>query len=323
MPPLGPGLKRVDSFPAHLPSTTPPSAEAKPERPSITRPVPDTEPPTDLQPYAPGKREAAAIKERFVRALDVSYMEEGLWRRVESTPDYFDFLLSVHPNYMSYTPAQRIAAIENMAFKHPALLAEIALVRNGYNTVPNYPTASRTMHPEEQKFLAKAFQRINEDVQQKPFHIHGESAVVGNQDGEITYFGHNPAGAISAPSQEGDKFHLHTHPPYGEPFTSSASEADHLVSAQLYLHHDNQASAYVTNGKDVLQIDPTSLHLIKLNPDPKMEEQLGKFPTAFKVPTPQEPPKPFSNHEAPAAFKGNWEPPAGWKPPERFWNPPK
>jgi hypothetical protein len=322
--PEGPALKRADSLPSRLPSNSAQRTEAELDRTPITRPIPDTEPPTDIRPYAPdGTRQAAEIKERFVKALDMSYMEEGLWEKVETTPHYFDFLKSAHPNYMSYTPEQRVAAIENMAFSHPMLSAEMAHVRNVHNTVPNSPTASRTMRPDEQKFLTVAFQRIQEDVRNKPFHIHGESAVIANRDGEITYFGHNPAGAMATPIREGDTYHLHTHPPFAEPFTSSASEMDHLVSAQLYLGFDNKTNTYVTNGKDVLQIAPDSLHLVKLNPDPKVEEQLGKFPEAFKVPDPQLPPRPFSNHEAPAAFKEGWQPPAGWKPPERFWAPPK
>jgi hypothetical protein len=75
---------------------------------------------------------------------------------------------------------------------------------------------------------------------------------------------------------------------------------------------------YVTNGKDVLHIPPTNMGLVRLHPDPKMEETLGKFPVAFTVPKPQEPPYPFANHEAPAAFRKDWEPPAGWAPPEDY-----
>ena len=79
------------------------------------------------------------------------------------------------------------------------------------------------------------------------------------------------------------------------------------MAAHMYRLHDNKMGAYVTNGKDVLHIQPDSLELVKLIPDPKVERKLGKFPEAFKLPTPQRPPYPFPNHEAPAAFR-NWDP---------------
>lgn len=78
-----------------------------------------------------------------------------------------------------------------------------------------------------------------------------------------------------------------------------------MAAANLYLLHNNKMESYVTNGKDVLRISPTSLELTKLIPDPIWEERLGKFPVAYQVPDPQQPPYPFSNHEAPAAFRSS------------------
>ena len=90
------------------------------------------------------------------------------------------------------------------------------------------------------------------------------------------------------------------------------------VIALLIMDFNNRMTEYLTNGKDVLHIHPASLELVKLLPDPRVEKILGKFPEAFRLPTPQQPPHPFSNHEAPAAFKKDWAPPAGWRPPEDY-----
>jgi hypothetical protein len=146
-------------------------------------------------------------------------------------------------------------------------------------------------------------QLIQEDVEKKPFHIHGESGAVGNKNGEIVFFNHNSKGTVDLTIREGDQYALHSHPPFSEPFTSSASETDHKGAAKSYLAFHNNLNEYVTNGKDVLHIPPASLKLVKLKPDPKVEETLGKFPEAFRVPDPQRPPYPFANHEAPGVLK--------------------
>jgi hypothetical protein len=161
-------------------------------------------------------------------------------------------------------------------------------------------------------------QLIKEDVEKKPFHIHGESGVVGDTQGKVVEFLHEPKSSVSVSSDAGDKYVLHNHRPFAEPFSSSASEPDHQAAAESYLEFGNKAKEYLTNGKDVLQIHPASMELIRLHPDPELEETLGKFPEAFKVPPPRDPPKPFANHEAPATFKDNWRPPAGWAPPENY-----
>jgi hypothetical protein len=51
-----------------------------------------------------------------------------------------------------------------------------------------------------------------------------------------------------------------------------------------------------------MHIRPDSTELVRLLPNPNPEAELGEFPVAFTLPEPQQPPRPFSNHEAPAAF---------------------
>jgi hypothetical protein len=179
-------------------------------------------------------------------------------------------------------------------------VAGLAQSRNEVSRLPNGPTAARKMAPDEQRFLTDAFRRIQEDIREKPFHIHGETGVVGNKEGGITYFGYNPGGTVSTPTRKGDRYHLHTHPPFMEPLTSSASGTDHKEAAMMYTIFDNKTTAYVTNGRDVLHIQPNSTELVKLIPDPEVERNLGKFPVAFTLPKAQEPPYPFANHEAPS-----------------------
>lgn len=137
--------------------------------------------------------EAADLKCRFVKALDMRYMEEDVWEKITTNPEYKEILHSVHPKYDSYSMEQKVAACDNMAFSHPRLRAEMAAERNDYNTVPNYPTASRTMNPDEQKFLTDTFKWIHHDIQRKPFHMHGESAVIGNEKGEVIHLDHSPS----------------------------------------------------------------------------------------------------------------------------------
>jgi hypothetical protein len=84
------------------------------------------------------------------------------------------------------------------------------------------------------------------------------------------------------------------------------------------LFADNKANEYVTNGKDVMHIHPASMELVKLIPLPRVEERMGKFPEAFRLPEPQQPSRPFANHEAPAAVRKDWQPPAGWNPPADY-----
>jgi hypothetical protein len=85
-------------------------------------------------------------------------------------------------------------------------------------------------------------------VEKKQFHLHGESGVVGDANGDITWFGHSPGQAISIPSGIYDKYTLHTHPPFSEPFTSSASEPDHRLAASAYYEDNRKMNHYVTFG---------------------------------------------------------------------------
>ncbi|HLP42111.1 MAG TPA: hypothetical protein VK465_11430 [Fibrobacteria bacterium] len=240
------------------------------------------------------------------------------WRIVEQDPNYANFLRQIHPKYEKYTDDRKYVALNNLAGSHPRLVAEIAQNSNSMRAVSTYPTSSQWMDPVEQKFLSKAMQRIQQDIEAKPFHRHGESGVTGNKKGEITWFGHKPGGSIGILTNKGTKYILHNHPPYDEPFCSSASGQDHLLASKVFLDHNSEAKCYLTNGKDVFFIPPDSTELIKLIPRPAMERFLGKFPVAFTLPKPQQPSGPFANNEAPATFKAGWEPPAGWKPPEDY-----
>jgi hypothetical protein len=140
---------------------------------------------------------------------------------------------------------------------------------------------------------------VSKDVQNREFHIHGESAIVGNEKGELTHFHHEPKGSVEIPLRPSDKYNLHTHPPFGGAATSTASWADHIIAAKAYFVDNNEILTYVTNGKDVLHIQPDSTELVKLNPNPDMVEKHGEFPVGFTVPKPAPRPYPFTNHEAP------------------------
>jgi hypothetical protein len=289
-------------------------------RKPIARPSPDAKPPKDFR-EAGGRRKGAEAKQEYMEMLaDEPVVPGGLRARVEGSPYYMDFLKSIHPKIEFYKRKKQLEAYNRLAYAHPRLRAELAKVRNELYAIPNYPTSSRVMKPEEQKFLAAAMQRIHEDVEEKPFHMHGELGAVGTKSGEITEFEHNPGGTVALEVGEGDKYALHSHPPFVEPFVFSASEPDHMVATGSYLESGNKAKEYITNGKDVLQIQPDSLELVKLVPDPEVEKVSGEFPEAFRLPDPRHPPRPFSNHEAPAAFRKGWLPPAGWK---RPWDYPR
>jgi hypothetical protein len=326
-PPLASRAKRAKTLPAHLPSNPAPRAEAKPERKPITRAQPDAHPPENFSgpPVRVPKLFGVPLRtEPEVKQANEERIMEGAARKAHALrditdskgyvvdlreyPEYRDVVLAYHPRFAEYSPEKQANAIK-MLINNPRYLAEMAQSRNEVSRLPNGPTATRKMEPEEQKFLTNGIRRIQEDIREKPFHIHGESAVIGNKEGEVTSFGHNPAGLITTDVQSGDKDHLHTHPPFQEPFTSSASSDDQKAAAIIYRAFDNKMSAYVTNGRDVLHIQPDSTELVRLIPDPDAEKELGKFPLAFRLPTPQPLPHPFTNHESPAAFKP-WVPPA-------------
>ena len=302
----GPALKRADSFPARLPSDSPQRTEVKPVRHPITRPTPDTKPPVNFQTNG-DIFEGSLRKNAALNTGTGGYAHyESLIRR---DPEFREIIYSRHPDIDLQSEERKIQALENLV-NHPRFRAEFAKARNEAGAIPNSATASRTMRPDEQKFLTLAFRRIEKDIQKHPFHIHGEISITGNKDGEPIWMKHFPGCAAKAWITPGDKYNLHSHPPLMEPLTSSASESDHQAAAIMYRYKNNQMGAYVMNGKDVLHIQPDSTELVKLVPDPKEEARLGKFPVAFELPDPRQPPHPFSNHESPAAFKP-WAP---WNP---------
>jgi hypothetical protein len=312
-----PAFKRSKSLP-RLPSHPLQPAEVKTAREPISRPGPDTRTPMEFRD-AGGKDKRAEAKFAY---MGKGQEQSGMWELFESaterTSEYMQLVESIHPKIRRYNVHDAADAHQATLQSHPRFLAGMAKLRNEENAIPNYPTSTRLMDPQEQRFLTRAMQRIREEAEKKPFHIHGESGVVGNAHGDITWFGHVFANSIEVPLQSGDKYTIHSHPPFAEPFTSSASEADHQHAAASYLRDNLGINEYVTNGRDVLHIQPDSLELVKLVPVPIVEKSAGKFPEAFRIPEPRKPPYPFSNHEAPAAFKQGWEPPAGLIPPPNY-----
>ena len=322
--PSGPGLKRADSLPVHLPSSTPQRTEVKPVRNPITRPTPNTKPPKDFAKPAGEPRKIFGITLPFQKQMqkeaEVKRIKSGGYEKanflndraitvhdlqpeLKRKPEYLEIVKERHPKYDDYGYNDQGSAL-GILDNHPEFRAAKAKLRNEQLSVPIGPTATRMMTQGEQTFLDNAFRQLKQDIQKKPFHMHGETAITGNQKGQVTQFNHTPGNHSLAVPGKGDKYHLHTHPPFMEPFTSSASEGDHKIAARFYAKDNNQTSSYVTNGKDVLHIQPHSTELVKLIPNPKLETKLGKFPEAFRVPDPQRPPNPFSNHEAPATYRG-------------------
>jgi hypothetical protein len=311
----GPALRRSKSLP-RLASHPFEPAEVKTVRNSISRPYPDARRPKVFR-SAGGKLARAEAKGPYLDKIHKKFPLGGwLESTIQGDPENVQLLESMHPGIRRYTKEQEWEKYNKLVQSHPKLLAEMAKKRNELHAVPNYASSSRFMKPKEQKFLTQAMQAIQKDVEENPFHMHGESGVSGNRAGKVTWFGHSPERSISMELTPGDAYALHSHPPYQEPFTSCASEEDHKAAANSYLLF--LAKEYVTNGKDVLQIQPDSLRLVQLHPDPELEQKLGKFPEAFRLPDPQKPPRPFSNHEAPPAFPERWQPPAGWTPPADY-----
>jgi hypothetical protein len=311
---------RSRSLPARLPSNPSAPVEVRTVRKSITRPLPDTKPPKQF-------RAAGGMQERI--NAKIAYINEVLekdpklsWAvsAIHSNTQCRGTLDYAHPRFRQYSRENQIKAVDAFCDSDPQLLVERAKRRNERHGIPNYATSSRVMKPLEQKFLASAMQCIRKDAESKPFHIHGESGAVGDAFGNLIWSGYNPKGSILFPIIKNEKYKLHSHPPFQEPHTSSASEPDHWLAAAMYLR-STKSTCYVTNGKDVLQIQPDSMTLVKLIPDPKMEEKAGRFPEAFRLPEPQQPPRPFANHEAPASFRGGWQPPATWAPPPDYPRP--
>jgi hypothetical protein len=319
--PSGPILKRTNSVPARLPSHPLPRTEVQPVRKPITRAHPDTRPPRDFSsPPAESpklfgiplrtKKQVEQMNERRIRkgaerkAEAMKDMSDGTGYRFDNRSrfEYREVLRAYHPGYDTYSEEMKYKAL--LLWKNnPLYMAEVAQHRNEVNRIPNGATASRTMRPDEQVFLTHAFRDMRADFERHPFHIHGETALVGNAQGEVVEYKYTPALISHSTVSKGDKYSLHTHPPYGGPYQSSASAEDHRIAALNYLDFDNKMGTYVTNGKDVLHIQPHSTELVKLIPDAEVEKKLGKFPVAFALPKPQDPPYPFANHEAPGALK--------------------
>jgi hypothetical protein len=336
LPPLGPGLQRVDSNPARLPSNTPQRPEAKPiqgisEGPFRPGKLSRTEsdifspihfgrspvPPPTLAParatflgipFPFGKSESSTTKNESSTLhgskLKEAYLEKNPYRfkdfepSVTCHPDLMEIIKERYPNYDEADEYLRDKAMDKALKGHPKYLAEQLYHLNAINNAPTAATATRTMTEVEHKFLAGALHMVSEDVHDREFHIHGESSVIGNEKGELTHFHHEPRGGVKLILKEGDKYNLHTHPPFEEPATSAASVTDHKTAAFLYSHRNGHLS-YVTNGKDVLHIQPDSMELVKLKPNPEMVKRYGEFPVGFMVPKPAQPPYPFFHHEAP------------------------
>ncbi|HLP41090.1 MAG TPA: hypothetical protein VK465_06255 [Fibrobacteria bacterium] len=223
-----------------------------------------------------------------------------LVKKIENSSYYMDLIKIKHPDIGTYGTKEKYDAYCDLADRHPKLLALHAMERNRLYTIPNGATSSRTMEPDEQRFLTQACNAIRRHLKEKPFHIHGDMGVKGNKEGFLTGFSPNLGKGDSRSYSSIDKYELHTRAPFMGPFTSSASETDHQHAAMLHLY--NGISSYITNGKDVLHIQPDRLELVKLHPDPNVEKEMRPFPKDFGVPAPQQPPRPFSNHEAPATF---------------------
>lgn len=325
--PKDPGLKRSDSSPARLDAPAPAKTEVRNARKPITSATPDAITPEHFSdpPLKPGKVLGATVPFQKARiekrnedriksgaerkALALAGITDATGFRPDiSNPEYLDVIQAYHPGIANYSPEKKKHHVAEMLKNHPRFLSELAQSRNEGLGIPNGPTATRKMKPDEQAFLTRAFRYLRDEFRAQPFRIHGETAVIGNGKGEIVRAVYAPEGSVTAKVTPGDKYHLHTHPPFGEPFASSASAQDHRLAAFIYTLNDGKMGSYVSNGKDVLHIQPDSMELVKLTPDPKMEKKLGEFPVAFELPAPKQPPRPFSNHESPAAFKP-WAPP--------------
>jgi hypothetical protein len=330
--PSGPALKRSESLPARLPSHPFEPAEVKPARPPISRPLPDTKPPVSfLKPQGTETRESLFEKKSrrifnipipFTQRMSkrtwdacveksnaMSANSSKLFEHLEYMPEnkeYVDILKERHPDIASYSPQEIKKHSYNLLNKHPKFEAETAKSLNELYSIPSRATGSRMMKPGEQRFLTAAFKRLGEEFKNNPLRIHGEMGISGTKKGRISEPEYSSTQDVIIITKTDDNYVLHTHPPYHEPLTSSASREDHIQAAEAYYRLFHKRGCYVTNGKDVMHISPTSTELTRLIPDPKLEKKLGQFPAAFTLPEPQRPSHPFANHEAPGGF-GPWD----------------
>ena len=320
LPPLGPGLQRVDSNPARLPSNTPERPEAKPiqgisEGPfrpgKLSRTEPDIFPPMHFGrspatkfwgiplPFSKSSTiEGSKLKAAFLEKKSLPFQDiEKIIK--DSHPDLMEIVKELSPKYDRLSDNLRRIDMKDALKGHPKYEDIKFEYQNKNARLTTFATATRTMTEVEHKFLAKAMQRIQEDVERKPFHMHGESAITGDKKGKITDFHHEPRGGVDITLKARDKYYLHNHRPFNEPATSIASLPDHIAAAETYFMGNRKALSYVTNGKDVLHIQPDSTELVKMLPNPEMVKKMGEFPVAFTTPKPAPRPNPFTNHEAP------------------------
>jgi hypothetical protein len=175
-PSSGPALQRSGSVPSRLPSDLLEPAEVKKARKAITRPSRDTRSGEEFKVREDegGMLEGARRKRNYLDwVLSKSRNTYELVAKIERSEEHMHLMESVHPQYREYGQDQKIKACYAMTFSHPLLLAEEAKKRNELYGIPNQPVSTRTMEPNEEKFLANAIQRINEDVEKKQFHLHG------------------------------------------------------------------------------------------------------------------------------------------------------
>ncbi|HLP40996.1 MAG TPA: hypothetical protein VK465_05775 [Fibrobacteria bacterium] len=240
--------------------------------------------------------------------LEQSYFDKHdyLRAKVDSDPEFREIkdraearVRAINAGKADLDPKKMKDDIKSAVFHdlmyHPRFRIEYGNARWEKQGIPNAPTLTRLMTEKEQVFLTNAHNRIAEDMRNHPYHAHGESGVVGDKAGNITEFNHEAGHSLTLKNLRGNKYNLHTHPPFNEPFTSSASGLDHFQASRLFEKYD--MLTYVSNGKDIINISPVNMGIQKLIPDPEVEKKLGKFPAAFEMPEPKTPPYPFQNHE--------------------------
>jgi hypothetical protein len=310
----GPQLKRNDSLPARLPSDPTRRTEIEHTRPPITRPERDAVPPKTFgipedKDVAKAGRLKAQAQEKYAQ-LD-SKMKFGVYKhfekKIHSDPEFKEIKDRAEVKFRASVGEKTEEVFQKMVLTdlmaHPRFRAEFAKARNEKQGLPNAPTSFRTMTEREHVFLMNAHNRISEFVHEHPHRAFGEMGLAGNKNGEIRlgtdgkpHVDYAAGKCVHITGMKDKAYNLHTHPPFAEPFTSSASAPDHKAAAHYY--QKQKMFSYVSNGKDVILVNPHDMGIQKLVPNPEVEEKLGKFPTAFTMPDPEPPPYPFTNHEA-------------------------
>ncbi|HLP40997.1 MAG TPA: hypothetical protein VK465_05780 [Fibrobacteria bacterium] len=310
-PSQGPQLRRSDSLPARMPSDPIQRPEIENTRPSVTRPGPDVGSPINFGTPGQTAKSKEALKEQAKEK--VAHLRKTAFdkydhfeAKINSDPEFREIkdraearARAVNAGKTEQDPKKLEQNIKNAVIEdlmsHPRFRVELGNARWEKQGIPNAPTSTRPMTEKEQVFLMNAHNRISEDVRKNPFHAFGEIGVLGDKTGKITEFNYQPRKAGSFKNMSENKYNLHTHPPFAEPFTSSASGQDHILAARFF--DKNDMFSYVSNGKEVVLINPNNMGLQRLVPNPEVEKKLGKFPVAFEMPEPKTPPYPFNNHE--------------------------